>query len=176
MQTSGKLVRLIEDNADVLAKKWIALVQSHPGTPTYKTYDEEELYDRAFRVYSKLGKWLSRETTKTDIAKEYNALGAKRQREGFKLSEVVKALTTTRNVLWFKVLEDGFLDTALDLRSAICLENEVIQFFDRAIFFASIGYEQGELAAPESITLAPPRPSPPPQSRLPWQRQKRVGS
>ena len=71
---------------------------------------------------------------------------------------MLKALTILRNVLWFKVLEDGFLDTALDFRSAICLENEVIQFFDRAVFFAAIRYEQGELSRPESITLAPPKP------------------
>ena len=109
-------------------------MRNHPGTPTYRSYDEEELYNRAFRVYSQLGKWLSRDTTKADIAKKYNALGAQRRQEGFKVSEVIQALTITRRVLWFKVLQDGLLDNALDLRSAIDLNNQVVQFFDRAIF------------------------------------------
>lgn len=155
MHTSKKLVSLIENSADSLTRKWIRLIKSHPGTPTYKTYDEQELYDRAFEVYSQLGKWLSHDTTKSDIAKQYTALGARRKKEGFKSSEVIQALTITRRVLWFKILEDGFLDTALDLRSAIDLNNSVVQFFDRAIFFATVGYEQGEIETPESLTLPP---------------------
>ena len=155
MYTSKKLVGLIESNADVLSRRWVDLVRNHPGTPTYRSYDEEKLYDRAFRVFSQLGKWLSRDTTKADIAKKYNALGSQRRQEGFKISEVIQALTITRRVLWFKVLQDGLLDNALDLRSAIDLNNQVVQFFDRAIFFTITGFEEGEMESPERLTLPP---------------------
>jgi hypothetical protein len=152
---SIKLVELIEKNADTLTRKWLRLVRTHPGTPTYHNYDEKKLYDRAFRVYSQLGTWLSNETTKADIARHYNALGDQRRDEGFQISEVILALTITRRVLWFKVLDDGFLDTALDFKMAIDLYNHVVLFFDRAMFFTSIGYDRGELTSPEYLTLPP---------------------
>ncbi len=142
MEASSRLVNLIEKNADGLSRKWLALVKAHPGTRTYHTYDEKELYDRAYRVYSQLGRWLSRETTKEQIAEKYAALGAQRREEGFQISEVIMALTITRRVLWFEILESGFLDTALDLHMAIDLHNRVVHFFDQAIHFAAAGYER----------------------------------
>ncbi len=147
MQVANKLVNLIEQNADSLSRKWLSLVQTHPGTVTYHTYDPHKLYERAFRVYSQLGKWLSHETSKEQVAEKYGALGAQRFREGFKVSEVVMALTITRRVLWFKVLEDGFLDTALDLHMALELNNQVIHFFDCAITNTIAGYERCKAAA-----------------------------
>jgi hypothetical protein len=135
------LVSLVESNADQLAKRCVSVAKSHPATPTYHDYDEGELYERAFSVYSQLGKWLSDETTKDDIREVYTALGAQRRREGFALSEVIQALIITRRVLWWKVENEGFLDTALDLHLALRLSNRTILFFDRAILAAAQGYE-----------------------------------
>jgi len=104
-------------------KNWLNNVQAHPTTPTYHTLDKKKLYQRAFRVYSHLGKWISRETSREDIEKYYTALGKQRRKEGFALSE-------------------GLLDTVLDHHQALELNNRVVLFFDRAIFFTSLGYEK----------------------------------
>lgn len=155
MQSSTRLVRMIENNADELTKKWLTIVRRHPGTPTYHKYDETALYNRAYRVYSQLGNWLSQETDKDFIARHYNALGARRRREEFALSEVVQALILTRRVLWFKIMSDGLLDSALELHLALELNNQVAYFFDRAIYFTVVGYEQGKLDQPEKLSLPP---------------------
>jgi hypothetical protein len=144
MAISQRLVTLIEKNADELTKNYISDVRKHPGTPTYHTFDEKKLYERAYLVYSQLGRWISRETTKEDIRKYYTALGAQRRREGFDFSEIVQALIILRRHVWLKVLSDGFLDSALDLQQALDLNNRVVLFFDRAIFFSAQGYESGE--------------------------------
>ena len=133
---------MIEHNADSLTKLWLADVQKHPDTPTYHKFDPDELYRRSYTVYSQLGKWISQETTKEDIAKHYIALGQRRRKEGFALSEVIQALIITRRHLWLKVLSEGLLDTALELYRAMELNNRVILFFDRAIFYTSVGYER----------------------------------
>jgi len=142
MLVSTRLVGLIEKNADELTQKWLNIVTSHDDLPTYRVYDKKKLYDRAFRVYSQLGKWISSETTKEDIEKQYKALGSQRRREGFGLNEVIQALIITRRVLWLKVQSDGFLDNALSLKIALDLNNTVILFFDRAIYYSAQGYEQ----------------------------------
>jgi hypothetical protein len=142
MLVSQRLVDLIERNADELANRWLRDVQKHKATPTYHSYNPTLLHQRAYSVYSQLGKWLSKDTTREEIAKYYLALGAKRRKEGFALSELVQALVITRRHVWLKVLEDGFLNTALDMHQALDLENRVVLFFDRAIYFAVHGYEE----------------------------------
>ncbi len=144
MLICDKLVKLIERDADQLTNSWLQDVQKNPTTPAYHTFGEKKLYQRAFVVYSQLGKWISEETTKDDIARSYKALGSQRRKEGFPLSEVIQALIITRRHLWAKVLSDGFLDTALDMHKALDLNNRVVRFFDRAIFYAAEGYESGE--------------------------------
>jgi len=141
---SRKLVNLIESNADELTIRCINNLTDHPCTQTYRTYDESRLYKRVFRVYSQLGKWISRETTKEEIADHYEALGAQRKKEGFKLSEVIQALIITRRHLWLKVLAEGFVDNVMELNQALALNNRVILFFDRAMYYTIKGYEEAD--------------------------------
>ncbi len=141
MQLKGKLVRLIEDTADELTRKWIDVVRTHPDMPTYRTYEEKKLYERAFSVYSQLGKWLSEETTKDDIKEVYFALGKQRREEGFKLSELLLALMITRRVLWLKLPRGDLLEDISSMHEGMEISNNTILFFDRAMFFAAQGYE-----------------------------------
>lgn len=141
MPLSRKLVGLIETNAEELTTKWIEIVRTHPNTPTYHNYDQDLLHERAYSVYSQLGKWLSDETTKEEIQSIYSTLGRHRRKEGFRLSEVLQALIITRRVLWLKIESDGLLDSALELSLAMNLSNRTVLFFDRAMFFTAVGYE-----------------------------------
>jgi hypothetical protein len=141
MVVPGKLVELIERNADQLTLRWLDIVRTHENTPTYHTYDRDELYQRAFVVYSQLGKWLSAATTKEEIRKIYGQLGAQRHREGFNISEVLEALLITRQVLWIKVESEGLLNTALDLHQALDLNDRISAFFDRCAVYAAQGWE-----------------------------------
>jgi hypothetical protein len=138
---SRNYVGLIEQHAAELANQLLERLQNDPRTATYHDYDRDDLYKRAYDVYSQLGKWLSNDTTKEDVATVYTSLGKQRFNEGFKLSEVIHALILTRRILWFKILSEGVLNTALDLNLAMDLNNQTIVFFDRAIFYTAQGYE-----------------------------------
>ena len=139
-----KLVEMIEKNADELTKNWLHNVKNHSSTPTYAKYgDEGELYKRAFRVFSQLSKWISRDTSSEEVKTYWTSLGRQRRKEGFCLSEVVLAIVMVRQELWRKVQSEGLLDTAYDLYQAMELSNRVVLFFDRAVFYAAVGYERG---------------------------------
>jgi hypothetical protein len=139
---SEKLVKLIENHAEELTNNWLHDVQKNFSTPTYHIFDADKLYQRAFLVYSQLGKWISRETAKEEIATHYTAMGKQRRQEGFMLSEVIQALIITRRHVWLKVLSEGILDTALEMHKAMELNNRIVLFFDRAIYFTALGYEK----------------------------------
>jgi hypothetical protein len=139
---SQKLVDLIERNADELTTNYVEDIRRDPRMPSYQGFDQKEIYKRAFRVYSQLGKWVSREATKEEVRSYWTALGRQRRREGFPFSEIVLSLCHIRRLLWTKIQAAGLLDTALDLYQAMDLQQRVLVFFDRAIYYAAIGYEE----------------------------------
>ena len=141
MSHKGRLITLIENSADELTKKWMAIVRNHPDMPTYRDYDEGKLYERAFSVYSQLGKWLSDETTKEEIQDIYLKLGKQRHEEGFKLSELLLALVITRRVLWIMLPKGDLLEDVSSLYDGLDVTNHTILFFDRAMVYAAQGYE-----------------------------------
>ena len=141
LSLSRNLVKLIERNADRLAKRVLEDIKKHPGTPTYRTFDDAEVYQRAYQVYSHFGDWISNGYTKEDVKNLYMALGEERRQEGFALSEVIQALIITRRHIWLLVDSESFADTAFDLRMALDLVNRSVLFFDRAIYYAALGFE-----------------------------------
>ena len=139
---SRRLVDLIERSADELTTSYVQAIRRDPRMPSYQGFDQREIYKRAYLVYSQLGKWISRETTKEEVRNYWRALGRQRRREGFPLSEIVLSLCHIRRLLWEKVQSAGLLDTALDLYQAMDLHQRVVVFFDRAAYHAALGYEE----------------------------------
>jgi len=139
---SRKLVDLIERNAGELTASYVLSIQRDQRMPRYQGFDQKEIFKRAYRVYSQLGKWISHETTKEEMKEYWTALGRQRRKEGFPLPEIVLSLCHIRRQLWEKVQAEGLMDTALDLYQAMDLHNRVVLFFDRAIYFAAVGYEE----------------------------------
>lgn len=141
LPVSERLIELIERNADELTRAYIVDIKSHTAMPTYRGWNEKEVYDRAFVVYSQLGKWISRSSTKDEVREYWTSLGRERRREGFALSEVVRAIHLVRKQLWNKIQSEGLLDNALDLLLAMELFDHVTAFFDRAVLYTVCGYE-----------------------------------
>lgn len=138
---SQKLVNLIEQNAHELTMSYLRDIKQETRMPTYRSYDEAELYKRAHRVYSQLGRWISQDATPEETREYWTELGRQRRQEGFALSEIIRSLHLIRRHLWLKVQAEGLLDTALDLYQAMELHNRVMVFFDRAVYYAAVGFE-----------------------------------
>lgn len=139
---SQKFVDLIEKNAEKLTKEWLQDVRKNVHTPTYHTFDEDRLYQRAFNMYKNLGQWLNVQTPKEQTTKYYLKYGQDRCQEGFPLPELIYSFILYRRHLWLFILHSGFLDTAYELLRALELNNRVILFFDRALHSMVLGYEQ----------------------------------
>jgi len=135
-----RFIKMIETRADKVAKLWLKEVRQSRYTPTYHTFPEEELFERAMAVYERLGYWLSPETKKEEIRHFYMNLGQRRYHEGFRLEEVVMALILLKRYLWLEVLSEGLTTTNLELYQALELNNQVVLYFDRAIYYTIVGY------------------------------------
>lgn len=139
----SKLVKLIEDNADELSQRLVHDLLSREETKGYRTISEDLVRDRVRDVYSKLGSWLETEKHASgEIRKVYTELGKKRFREGIPLHEVILAFMLIKRHLWLYVQEKQFFDSAYELYQALELNNRVVLFFDRVIYFVTMGYEE----------------------------------
>lgn len=138
---SQKFVDLIEKNAEKLAREWLQDVRKNVHTPTYHTFDEDRLYQRAFNMYKNLGQWLNVQTPKEQTTKYYLKYGQDRCQEGFPLPELIYSFILFRRHLWLFILHSGFLDTAYELLRGLELNNRIILFFDRALHSMVLGYE-----------------------------------
>jgi len=138
---SEKFVELIEKNAEKLAREWLKDIRKNVHTPTYHTFDEDRLFQRALGMYKNLGQWLNVQTPKEVTTRFYRQYGKERCEEGFPLPELIYSFILFRRHLWLFILHSGFLDTAYELLRGLELNNRVILFFDRALHSMILGYE-----------------------------------
>ncbi|MBU2651083.1 MAG: NUDIX domain-containing protein [Bacteroidetes bacterium] len=138
---SDKLIRLIEDNAELIAQYWLNDVRTSHSTPTYRQFDPIALSSRNMIVISHFGEWLGGIYSGKEIREFYEKLGADRNMEGFKLSEVLSALSLTRKNIWEFALSQNVWNKTIDIYMALELERRMMLFFDRAAYWIARGYE-----------------------------------
>lgn len=102
------------------------------------------LHERADSVCKRIGYFLGRRLPKKKLARFFTRLGKVRREEGVPLEEEVMALLLLKRHIWLYVLQEGLLTTNLELYQALELNNRVVLYFDRAIYYMTLGYEQEE--------------------------------
>ena len=140
--TYQNIVDLIEKNADRLTKRLMRDILSREETKSYQTLPEKEVYWRVYDVYSRLDSWLSKDKEKGEIRRHYTELGRQRYHENIPLSDLVMTLLLIKRHLWIFVMETQFFSSSFELTRALELNNKVVLFFDRVIYFAVLGYEE----------------------------------
>lgn len=136
----GRLIKLIENSADKLAERLVTEIKENKRSSAYEKISDEELKRRAYAVYKNLGAWLG-EKTSEDIKEYFLSLGQQRYQEEIPLSNVVSALTITRNELRRYIDSEGLLGSTLELYQELELIQAITVFFDRAIHYTVQGYE-----------------------------------
>lgn len=137
---TGMLVEIIESDSDKIAKTWYREVKDSSYTPSINRISEEDALKLATDVYRKLGYWLMR-THGHEVKENYHRFGEQLYWKHFRMEEVVMTLVLIKRYLWLHLLEGGLMTTRLNLYQALELNNKVVLYFDRAIYFAIIGYK-----------------------------------
>ena len=135
-----RLVRLIEDHADQLAEGLTRkLKASQACAALLSSVPASELKQRAYEIYRNLTDWLLSKT-ESEIEERYIGLGARRAQQRVPYSEMLYALHATKEHLWEFLRQEDLLQPT-DLIGEIDLLYSMERFFDRAAYFASVGYE-----------------------------------
>jgi hypothetical protein len=140
---SLRLVRLIEEHSEELANDLIDRLRHSSRTVDYFKVPDDELRRGAGEIYRHLGDWLLNKT-ETDVEYRYTQVGMKRAEQGVAMSDFVWALIITKENLWRFLQFYGLAERMLDLYGELEFVQLVDQFFDRAMYYATVGYQRAE--------------------------------
>ena len=140
-----KLVEVIEQNSDNIALTWYREAKESVYMPNLKNLKQEEALSIAQNVYSKLSHWLQ-PSRKEEIEAGYERYGEMCYSKGFRMEEVVQSLVLIKRHLWLHLLERGIMTTNIEVYQALDVNNKVVLYFDRAIYFGLIGFKNARAA------------------------------
>jgi hypothetical protein len=146
MMLAYRLVRLIESHSNELATDLLDKLQRDPKTQEYKKVPAEEFRQAVFEVYHKLGEWLLGKT-EADVEQRYVAIGSRRASQGVILSELIYAITLTKEHLFEFLKNESVADKPVEVFGELEVLYLLNQFFDRANYYAAIGFESYQPSA-----------------------------
>jgi hypothetical protein len=141
MMLAYRLVRLIEIHSDALATGLLQKVENSEFTRGYRNVAGEELKERVYEIYRHLGDWLLGKND-FDIRERYREIGARRADQHVPLSQLVWCIVLTKETLWDYLRNEAALERPIEVFGELEMLQLLDQFFDRAIFYASDGYEK----------------------------------
>lgn len=140
-----RLVRLIETHSDTLAAALLEKVQSSELTRAYHNVAPEELRQRVYEIYRHLGDWLLGKSA-FDIEKRYEEIGTRRVHQGVPISALIWVIILTKENLWEFLKKENVMERPVEVFGELEMMQLLDQFFDRAIYYASVGYERALMA------------------------------
>ncbi|MGB9206199.1 MAG: hypothetical protein WCB94_19735 [Terriglobales bacterium] len=136
-----RLAHLIESHSDQLAEGLLSKLHSSARAQDFlQKVPESEVRERAYEIYRNLSDWLLNKT-EPEIGRVYTQLGRRRAEQGVSMSSLCWAIMKTEENLWEYLESQGVRQNAIDILGSLELLRVLDQFFDRAIYYAMLGYE-----------------------------------
>jgi len=155
MLLAYRLVKLIETHSDGLARSLHARYRTDKKCSAYASVPEAELTAKVYEVYRHLGEWLLGKT-EADVEHRYLEIGAQRAEQGVPASQVVWMICLVRENLWDYLQKHAELEKPAEIFGEIELLELLDQFFNRAIYYATLGHERarnGDQVFHEAVTV-----------------------
>jgi hypothetical protein len=148
MLASLKLIDLVEENSERIARQWAKDVVKNEKTPFYRNLPEEKIVIQALKFYDHFRRLFSSKTP-FDTAREFFSVYAEeRYREGMPLQEAIYALILMRRHIWLYAEFQAVFISAVEQKQAVDSLTRTILMFDYAVYFITQKYQElirGEL-------------------------------
>jgi hypothetical protein len=145
MLLAYRLVRLIETHADRLAEGLLVKLQNCEKCKAFKRVPPDDFRQRVYEVYDHLGEWLLGKKEE-DVARRYTEIGRRREAQGVPMSQLIQAITLTREHLWDYLKREANVEKPVEVFGELEMLELLEQFFDRAMYYAALGYEEAHAA------------------------------
>ena len=146
----GRLPKaFVQEHGEEIATMWIADIRDNPLTPSYKAVSDAELTQSGEFALAQVDDYFAGRDSDDDIGRFFHDLGQKRAAMGLPLHELVSALLLLKREIWMSARQHGVWESAVDLKRAVDLNRELGRFFDRAVYYSTLGYTGSPLSTEE---------------------------
>jgi hypothetical protein len=132
---------MIETHSESLAACLLDRVQHSELTKSFQNVPGEELKERVYEIYRHLGEWLMGKD-ELHLEQRYVQIGSRRASQHVPLSELIWCIVLTKENLWEFIKKEAVVERPVEVFGELEMLQLLEQFFDRAIYYASVGYEQ----------------------------------
>lgn len=145
-----KLIEHMRTNAERMSENALQLVRNSDRCRELVLkvpVEEQKRYSLA--IYRDLMEWLA-DPSDGSLEQRYIALGIRRAQQGVPFNNLFWAVCIAHEHLWEYMQQECLLDEPVEFWGGVMLLRSLTQFFDRALYSVSLGYqkvEKGEAAA-----------------------------
>jgi hypothetical protein len=137
-----KLIEHMKGNAERMSEEVMQKIRNSEGCSQLVLAVPAEQQKRStLDIYRDLTAWLGTESDKT-IEQRYGSLGMLRAQQGVPFSNLYWAICIAHEHLWGYMQQECLLDEPVEFWGGVILLRSRTQFFDRALYFALLGYEK----------------------------------
>lgn len=136
-----RLMHLIEEHSEELASGLTQKLRLAERTSDFRNIPTEELEMAAAELYRNLGEWLLHKT-EAEIERRFREVARRRAAEGVSLHQLVWGVIISRNHVRQFLQGQGLADNIVALYGELELHQLLNQFFDRALYYSVLGYEE----------------------------------
>jgi len=137
---SSRLIQLIEENWEEIARRLCAAVRKHPDMPNLARKTDGEMRDWCRTMLEDLDYLLSA-SKHDEVKRRFEVLGRMRHAENIPLHEAVLRFQILKDKIIGFVHEQGFPMSAMHLYAEEELELRIGRFFDGCVYHLVRGYE-----------------------------------
>ncbi len=139
-----EFARFIEKFTDHIREAFLEDTIHKRELLTHYQLGQKMLEDLANSVLSEFTKNIDKKTSVETIADKYVQLGIRCREDGLSFSEMVRAFILLKRHIWIFFQDSNFAGQPFDVRSIVALNNRTALFFDRAIYYFLVGFEQAD--------------------------------
>ena len=130
MLASLKLLDLMANSSESIAKQWVKEVVKNSKTPFYHSLDQENLIPQAVQFYQKLSRVYTDKDPFTAIQKFMGKFAEERFNEGVPLHEALYAIVLMRRHIWLYAEFQAIFITIVEQHQAMDSQTRTILMFD----------------------------------------------
>jgi hypothetical protein len=137
-----KLIQHMKGNAERMSEEVLQKIRkSDKCSQLVLALSKAEQEQSTVQIYRDLTAWLGTESDAT-IEERYMVLGTLRARQSVPFSNLYWAICIAHEHLWGYIQQECLLDEPVEFWGGVNLLGSLTQFFDRALYFALLGYEK----------------------------------
>ena len=137
-----RLVQHMKNNAESMSAAVLAKIRaSEKCKELVAKVPVEEQKRQAIEIYSALIDWLANEAD-SGLHDRYVAFGVRRAQQGVPFTQVFWSVCIASEHLWEYMQQECLLEEPVEFWGGVMLLHSLKQFFDRALYFTLVGYQQ----------------------------------